>query len=256
MSNIWKKDGSVNWKKVRYNPNLAGVKNCDEQIRKELREAGIKVIQQDYNSSNEVPFSNFGKLGQFTFVRAWYYWCVYGNVPLNVANEIYNNPLGYRDVRTCGYAGNIDPNEMKYDVYVHDDYSSFEKIYVIDSYHIDSQDGLNYFTETLRKHNLILSDDHPKTKKNKHEVQVRIDISPNKYINKFFHLSELDLECSGTVYLSKVESIIKRIYKEDLEEAESFEYSINGFVKMPPKVKPKRKAVQIANGVTMFVDND
>jgi hypothetical protein len=167
-----------------------------------------------------------------------------------------NNPLGKRDVRTCGYAGNRDPNEMKREVYVDDDYASFDMIEVINYYHIDSQDGLNYFTETLRKYNLILPDNHPKVKKNKYSVKVRIDESSNEFKNRFFNISELDLDSSGDICLSKVQSIIKRIYKTDLENAESFDYAISGSVKMPPKVKPKRKAVQIANGVTMFVDND
>jgi hypothetical protein len=53
--------------------NLAGNKEADKNIKEELYLAGIPQVKIDNNHS-EVPYTIIGKLGKWTFRRAWYYW--------------------------------------------------------------------------------------------------------------------------------------------------------------------------------------
>jgi hypothetical protein len=50
--------------------NLAGNKNCDEIILEELYLANIPAIQID-KKDGEVSYSFIGKIGKWTFKRAW-----------------------------------------------------------------------------------------------------------------------------------------------------------------------------------------
>ena len=98
--------------------NLAGVQACDEPIRRELAQAGIYPIYIP-TVRDEVPASTIGILtfeGKPTFVfsRAWYYWRVEGDVPIDAAREIYADPIGQKDVRVAGHAGRISPDEDRW----------------------------------------------------------------------------------------------------------------------------------------------
>lgn len=53
--------------------NLAGNKDADTFIKEELYLAGIPQLHVGGNGS-EVPHTIIGKLGKWTFRRAWYYW--------------------------------------------------------------------------------------------------------------------------------------------------------------------------------------
>jgi len=100
--------------------NLAGVKDCDVTIKEELYLAGIKNYPAPEHTS-EVPYSIFGKVGNWRFRRAWYYWVVTveettDGLPVEKALELYNteNPangekLGV-DVRAGGDGGGISPD--------------------------------------------------------------------------------------------------------------------------------------------------
>jgi len=120
--------------------NLAGRQDCDTYILTELAGAGIDA-QAERNNRSEVPYGFIGRVGDFTFRRAWYYWVVSGSVPLAVARELYANPIGKEDVRVAGHCGCPPPDE-------------WERGGFVDTYHIDSQAGLNLFVATLRKHGL------------------------------------------------------------------------------------------------------
>lgn len=124
--------------------NLAGDKNCDDTIKLELRRAGIPFVK-DARHTGEVPYSVTGCLGKFTFVRAWYYWMVRGNLPLEVAKELHENPVGKTDVRVVGHCGCPPPEEWA---------TKLDGELFVTSYHIDSEEGLALFAETLRKHDL------------------------------------------------------------------------------------------------------
>jgi hypothetical protein len=46
-----------------------------------------------------------GQLGPYSFRRAWKYWVVNGDVPLDVARELYSDPVGETDIRVAGHCG-------------------------------------------------------------------------------------------------------------------------------------------------------
>ncbi len=154
--------------------NLAGIEECDVTIRIELEKAGIDIYNIKEPGRSEVPYTLYGGLGgkpldeegqgfmdrhgimvdtmkgfvSFTFERAWYYWVVKGYVPLDIAVEMYENPNGRKDIRVAGHCGCPHPADWKVRYKVCG-------MNVVDSYHIDTQEGLNYFVETLKKHNLV-----------------------------------------------------------------------------------------------------
>ncbi len=125
--------------------NLAGNKDCDEFIRSELKRSRIKVVRGE-RSKGEVPASITGKLGPFTFVRAWRYWMVSGPVPLAVAKELYADPVGATDVQVAGDCRCPAPEKP---------WTTRKggKEFVM-WYHIDSEIGLRLFADTIRKHGL------------------------------------------------------------------------------------------------------
>ncbi len=90
--------------------NLAGDKDCDGPIELELIRCGIEVVR-DQPRDGEVPSSLRGALGKFSFRRAWYYWMVNGKVPLAMANELYEDPVGRTDIRVNGHCGCPAPGE-------------------------------------------------------------------------------------------------------------------------------------------------
>ena len=121
--------------------NLAGIQECDTEIRKELTEAGIRTVDTK-KGDTEVPYSVVGQLSYFTFRRSWRYWMVDGNVPLEIAKEMYAIEVGKKDVRVVGHCGCPPPEEWAINGYV-------------GSYHIDSQDGLKLFADTIKKYKLM-----------------------------------------------------------------------------------------------------
>lgn len=107
----------------------------------------FKVYQEIFSWYN--PDNDFTIHAEFVFIRAWYYWVVKGFVPLEVANELYEDPYGRKSVRAAGDAS-ADSSPAK-----------LVKPYlvcgkkVVDSYHIDDQAGLNLFVRTVLKHKLF-----------------------------------------------------------------------------------------------------
>jgi hypothetical protein len=168
--------------------NLAGNRDCDVVIRAELDEAGVPRAELRVPLEREVAASVVGQLGPFRFERAWYYWVVNGNVPLMVAEEMYATEIGKRDVRVVGHCACPPPAEWaKYmdadgkklvsdpDGTQETKYRAFSGRFgwpddeaprfvpcakdaaaaaYVTSYHIDSQEGLALFAETMRRHGL------------------------------------------------------------------------------------------------------
>jgi hypothetical protein len=120
--------------------NLAGVAECDRYIERELRRAGIAAVVGE-RSENEVAAAITGKIGPFTLWRAWRYWVVKGPMPLAVAREMYDDPVGVDDVRVAGHCGCPPPDEWARDG-------------VIDTYHIDTEVGLRVFVDAVKRHGL------------------------------------------------------------------------------------------------------
>lgn len=175
--------------------NLAGKKDCDRVIERELVRCGIEVVR-GARPTTEVPASVTGRLGEFTFRRAWYYYVVHGLVPLAVAKELYADPVGKDDVRVDGHCGCPAPEdpwltyrapdgrevwglrdreaveafrksgvnhptfEAKFSAVVFDDdrtkYAAF-----VDCYHIDSEVGLRLFADTIKRHKLDVAEVPP-----------------------------------------------------------------------------------------------
>lgn len=163
--------------------NLAGNPEADHHIERELFAAGIEVVRHPERLRGEVPRTLTGKLGPFTFDRAWYYWMVHGPVPLPVAEELYAHPYGQTDVRVAGHCGCPPPAEwvdwldadgkelaplserpadeerarqceknlnLRFVESVEAEGKPF-----VTSYHIDTPEGLRLFVGTLRKHGLV-----------------------------------------------------------------------------------------------------
>lgn len=173
----------------RFHPmkNLAGVAECDRNIRQELTRSMIQIVDIEPTRS-EVPSRLNGRLGPFRFSRAWYYWCVYGPMPLTIAKELYADPVGAIDIRVAGHCGCPPPEAPWVNWYTHDgerivetkqreEYEAMAKKFpgtfagaqpicwhddpvainahgYIDGYHIDSEVGLRLFCDAVRRHGL------------------------------------------------------------------------------------------------------
>lgn len=168
--------------------NLAGVKTCDETIRKELTKAGAEILSIDLTRS-EVPYTLIGKVGSWTLTRAWYYWVarpIEGakGMPLSAATEMHNKKypsemfdedtysIYGHSIRVAGHCGCPPPEEwamLDMDVLVPQvealgitdtTYGNLAKLLnegvlkgdrYVDCYHIDSQEGLNEFVRTVKR---------------------------------------------------------------------------------------------------------
>lgn len=168
--------------------NLAGVETCDDEIWNELHEARILPFHLDWSCSKElsmrgeVPFSIVGMLGEdtellseiqnsppsiqkllrkfsiwknneyasFNFQRKWRYWEVSGFVPVDVAQELYDAPLiSSLGIRAGCHAANLSPSERSVQKSI-----KVLGTRVIESYHIDTQEGLNLFVKILKDRKL------------------------------------------------------------------------------------------------------
>lgn len=169
--------------------NLAGNKECDKDIEQELKEAGIIRIRHDKPIDHpEVKASTTGTLVKdgeitFKFFRAWCYWVVSGSVPLDVARILYSTDIGKKDVRVAGHCGCPPPeewafpkDEVLYELGVYKKPSEehpygdsptygelaemcnsgkIQEQRFVSSYHIDSQEGLNFFVAILKENVLV-----------------------------------------------------------------------------------------------------
>lgn len=148
--------------------NLKGNDNCVGIITQELGHAGINMVNCALDNG-ELAFPVIGVLGElngqesfdpdearkffkFTFVRARDKWLVRGCVPLHVAVELYNNPLG-KEIRVHGNCGHFAP-DCKIDgryIYAYSENGEEPSIFY---YHIDSQEALNLFVQAIKLHGL------------------------------------------------------------------------------------------------------
>jgi hypothetical protein len=156
--------------------NLAGNKDCDHYIIKELQEANI-LAQIQPKSNGEVATIVRGELNGFKFTRAWYYWVVTGYMPIKYAVQLYED---HKDlmIRVNGDCTNPSPEGntvcrnlnnlvapiVKRYLDIHDiSYDeALQQIEAINKqgeqfiygYHIDTQEGLNVFAEMISKHHI------------------------------------------------------------------------------------------------------
>ena len=111
------------------------LRELDLTVLGELAYAGVTPVKLNERATGEVPTFWAGEFKHFHFRRAWRYWVVKGTVPLELAKVLYADPIGHEDIRTNGFAGNTDPVNMK----------------GVDTYHIDSSDGLLRFVEVINQ---------------------------------------------------------------------------------------------------------
>jgi len=166
--------------------NLAGVDGCDKDIIEELQTAGIPVVRT-YGNRSEVPYNYAGKLFSWAFNRSWYYWSVHGGrLPLPIAQRLYELDVE-KSIRVAGHCaapapeypwlGYYDTNGVElYKTekeppkdsivwpayqdamlggrYVDDPVAVAAYAY-IESYHIDSIEGLCRFADIVRKYEAV-----------------------------------------------------------------------------------------------------
>lgn len=164
--------------------NLAGVKEADESIQEELYIAGINIVKGE-QSKGEVQYSIRGKLRDWNFSRAWYYWVASApdgkGLPLEVATELHereypisgdNQPktLG-QVIRVTGHCGCPPPKDWAEPVeevlrkelerfkITSATYGELAKLYnsgkinvprFVNLYHINNQLGLNEFAHVIK----------------------------------------------------------------------------------------------------------
>lgn len=140
--------------------NLAGVAGCDEQITRELREAGIDLVWHERRSRGEVPWSVSGELnyGEYRFARAWYYWVVTGRTPLETARQLWETDKTIRPGGHCApecVEDHADPQPEFLEWLIEQRGHTGEMAELIrgsrrvPAWHIDTQEGLNLFAAAV-----------------------------------------------------------------------------------------------------------
>lgn len=131
--------------------NLANVKNCDETIVAELREADAFILTIP-RSVGEVAYTKVGSVSNWLLHREWRYWVARASspddgLPLSVAIDMHNKPYDSKDsseltygavIRVKGHSSGTSPKNWPNDAGK------------IDLYHIDTQEGLNEFVRTVK----------------------------------------------------------------------------------------------------------
>jgi hypothetical protein len=122
--------------------NLAGNKDCDIDIKKELAEAGIPFEEHEFLKRNsEVPSAVLAYMNGWTFKRAWYYWVASSddNLLLFENADKLHEKFG-QEVRVSGHCGCPAPRE----------WYNKEWNLGVNLYHVDSQEGLNALAQAIR----------------------------------------------------------------------------------------------------------
>lgn len=177
--------------------NLARAPDANEYQRRQVERSVLRELERcripaiEETARGEVPSQHMGKLGDFTFRRAWYYWVVHGPVPLEVAKELHEDIVGRTDIRVDGHCGCPAPEypwvkyydeqgRQIYKLKEADEQAREEALLdkwskedwrakctfaedpaavavrsVVERYHIDSELGLRIFVDTLAKHGVV-----------------------------------------------------------------------------------------------------
>jgi len=124
--------------------NLAGNKDCDIEIKKELTEAGVYFEEHEFLRKNagEVKSAILAYLNGWVFKRAWYYWVVSSdqNLLLFENADKLHEKFG-KEVRVSGHCGCPSPRE-----WYNNDWNLG-----VNLYHVDSQEGLNALVKAIKE---------------------------------------------------------------------------------------------------------
>lgn len=108
----------------------------DTTVVEELTTAKIEPFNTGRTQNGEVTTKYIGFCCGWTFKRAWYYYMADGpGIPLDKAEEFHK--VWGKQVRVDGDCGCPSPLEQCHG-------------FAVGSYHIDTQEGLNAFTDLLR----------------------------------------------------------------------------------------------------------
>ncbi len=122
------------------NPSDYERRKVTTTCRNELTQAGIPAIP--FQTTGEVPSDVCGELNGWNFERRWYYWSAKTStmpLPFNKAEELYR--MNGKDIRVAGHCGCLAPREWWK-----------RPSQLPDSYHIDTQEGLNLLAQYIREH--------------------------------------------------------------------------------------------------------
>ena len=148
-------------------------REVDKKVKEELQIACIPVLELPCWMGYEVKTRYIGILNGFVFYRAWAYWICHGDMPMDVANYIYDN---YKDlnIRAGSHCENVEPEVMSYNpIYRKElkelmdrvtlkEYMEQSKYIVddkslprfVDIYYIDKQIGLCKLAEIIKDKNV------------------------------------------------------------------------------------------------------
>ena len=169
-------------------PSPARIAEINRTVISELTRAGVVPRPNLPEDRGEVKAEFMGIYRGFSFRRQWYYWAVSGYVPIAIAEKMFANPIGVKDIRADGDCSCPDPRsifktfdsisgqelvsdeEWEDAMRLFSNYpsmkSKYETSYVtasqagtrlwrgITSYHIDSQEGLVLFMDKMRYHDI------------------------------------------------------------------------------------------------------
>ena len=148
----------------------------EQQLAYSLARCGIEVVRGE-KVDGKILDTVTGELPGFKFVYLWHYWTVEGNVPLSVAQELYDDPVS-SDIRVIGHAGAPAPDDWV--KYIDEEGRILHKVEdaehmsmkeradmrfvadpqsegkpVIPWYHIDTETGLRVFVDALKRHGVV-----------------------------------------------------------------------------------------------------
>ncbi len=137
--------------------NLAGETKADLFILEELGNAGIEVVE-GRRSKGEVPYSITGKLGDWNFIRAWYYWMAGAQkgkgLPLEAALELHNREYPIIEELRKGQSIEIKKGQpiKTYGQVIRVDGNAGcpTPTSMVRLYHVDTQEGLNALAGAIR----------------------------------------------------------------------------------------------------------
>lgn len=129
--------------------NAAGDLSCDEYIKLELETAGIPFEQINVlKTTSEVPSTIIGFLDGWTFRRAWYYWVAQAKDTVLLFEFADGLHLKFgTEIRVAGSCLCLSPKE---------EYKNSWNLGV-SLYHIDTQEGLIAFADSIRKQTAFLN---------------------------------------------------------------------------------------------------
>jgi len=182
--------------------NLAGDNDANRLVREELFLAGIPMEYEQ--SKGEVPYKTIGRIGSWTFHRAWYYWIVSVSkdekgLPLDIAMEMHlrkhptdDKRIMGESIRSGGHASSPSPDEYGAQPFYDEDLN--DRLKEIGEYKEVIFNGTTYPDITVGKISQLCNEGKLKVKRyvNCYHVddQIGLNVLAN-VLKKFYHIYQL-----------------------------------------------------------------